>query len=146
MPIPAPVLEHHQHVTLCVDFLFVQGIGFLHSISRNIGYRISHPVVDRTRGTIVKHLKHDIDVYNARGLQVCDIHGDNEFKCARHAILPVAMNIVPADCHVGEVERSIRTMKERLRACAHGLPFKRLPKLLVTQMMRHVTRSLNEFP
>ena len=146
VPIPAPVLEHHSNVTLCVDFLFVQGLGFLHTISRNIGYRTSHPVLDRTRGTIVKHLQHDIDVYTTRGLNICDVHGDNEFECARHSLLPVALDIVPADCHVSEVERSNRTIKERLRACAHGLPFKRLPKLLVTQMMRHVLQSLNNFP
>ena len=145
-PIPAPILAHHSNVTLCVDFLFVQGLGFLHTISRNIGYRTSHPVADRTRGTIVKLLKADINVYTARGLTVRDVHGDNEFECARPALLPVAMNIVPADCHVGEAERSIRTIKERLRACAHGLPFKRLPKLLVIHMMRHVTYSLNTFP
>ena len=34
------------------------------------------------------------------------------------------MDIVPADRHVGEVERSVnKTVKERLRSTVHGLPF-----------------------
>jgi hypothetical protein len=48
--------------------------------------------------------------------------------------------------HVGEVERSIRTIKERLRACVHGLPFKRVPKLLLTHMVTEAVRCLNLFP
>ena len=28
VPLPAPITVHHRNVTLCVDFFFVQGIGF----------------------------------------------------------------------------------------------------------------------
>jgi hypothetical protein len=34
------------------------------------------------------------------------------------------MHVVPTDSHVGEVECSIRTLKERIRSTVHGLPFK----------------------
>ena len=146
-PIPAPILEHHSNVTLCVDFFFVQGLAFFHTISRGIGYRTAHPVPDRTRGTILKHLRHVIvAVYTARGFTVHDVHGDNEFECDRAALLPKTMNLVPADSHVGEVERSIRTIKERLRTCAHGRLFERLPNLFVTHMVADAIRYLNQFP
>jgi hypothetical protein len=56
------------------------------------------------------------------------------------------MNIVTADSHVGEIERSIRTVKERLRTCVHGLPFKRIPKLMIRHMIDDVVRCLNQFP
>jgi hypothetical protein len=56
------------------------------------------------------------------------------------------MNVVAADSHVGEVERSIRTIKERLRSCVHGLPFRRVPKLLITHMVSDAIRCLNDFP
>jgi hypothetical protein len=39
---------------------------------------------------------------------------------------PIHLNVVTADSHVGEIERSIRTVKEHLRSSVHGLPFKRL--------------------
>jgi hypothetical protein len=104
------------------------------------------PVQDRTKGTILRETKAAINLYQARGLTVCDVHADNEFACIRDDIRPIAMNIVPADSHVGDIERSIRTIKERLRACVHGLPFKRLPKLMITHMVADVIRCLNLFP
>ena len=82
-------------------------------------------------------------MYQSRGLTVCDIHADNEFDCIREDIRPIKMNIVPTDSHVGEIERSICTIKERLHACVHGLPFKRLPKLMITHMVADIVRCLN---
>jgi hypothetical protein len=56
------------------------------------------------------------------------------------------MNDAPPDSHVGEVERSVRTIKDRLRTGVHGLPFKRLPKIMVRHMVTDATRCLNQFP
>jgi hypothetical protein len=129
-----------------LNFFFVQGHAFYHTISRDIGFRTVSPVPDRTFKTILRETLAVLKLYHARGLHVCDIHADNEFVCIRDHIRPVAMNIVPADSHVGEVERSIRTIKERIRACAHGLPFKSLPKLLLTHIVADSVRCLNNFP
>ena len=140
------MLAHHCDVTLCADFFFVQGLPFFHTISRAIGFRTAHSVPDRAKATILRLLRDVIGRYQARGLTVRDVHADNELECVRPNLLPIEMNIVPADCHVGEVERSIRTIKERLRSCAHGLPFKRLPRLLVQHMVADAIRCLNQFP
>jgi hypothetical protein len=43
------------------------------------------------------------------------VHGDHEFGCIRELLSSLALTAFPADSHVGEVERSIRTIKERLR-------------------------------
>ena len=146
VPLPAPISAHHRNVTLCVDFFFVQGIGFLHTISRGIGFRTISPIADRTHKTILKEILLVIKLYTVRGLTIRDVHTDNEFECIREELRPINMNIVTADSHVGEVERSIRTIKERLRACVHGLPFRRLPKLMITQMVADSVRCLNQFP
>ena len=74
------------------------------------------------------------------------MHADSELECVREDLQPIALNIVPADSHVGEVERSIRTIKERLRSCAHGLPFKRLPRVIINHMVIDAVRCLNQFP
>ncbi|KAI2509415.1 Reverse transcriptase (RNA-dependent DNA polymerase) [Fragilaria crotonensis] len=54
VPLPPPIAEHHCNVTLCVDFFFVQGIAFLHTISRGIGFRTVSQVADRTHKTILR--------------------------------------------------------------------------------------------
>jgi hypothetical protein len=87
-----------------------------------------------------------LNLYRVRSLIISDIHADNEFDCLREHVLPIVLNVAPADSHVGEVERSIRTIKERLRLCVHGLPFKRLPKLLVSHMVTDSVWCLNSFP
>jgi Reverse transcriptase (RNA-dependent DNA polymerase)/Zinc knuckle len=146
VPLPPPILEHHMNVTLCVDFFFVQGIAFLHTISRGIGFRTVSYVTDRNKPTIVKEMKAVLHLYQCRGFTINDIHCDNEFACLRDLVRPIQLNVVPADSHVGEIERSIRTIKERLRSMVHGLPFKRLPKLMIVHMVSDTVRCLNQFP
>ncbi len=124
----------------------MQGIPFFHTISRDIGFRTVHPVADRSKTTILRKLRTVMNTYQARGFAVCDVHGDHELECVRESLRPIALNIAPADSHVGDVERSIRTIKERLRSCTHGLPFKRLPGLLVQHMVADAVRCLNQFP
>ncbi len=75
-----------------------------------------------------------------------DVHADNEFACIRDDIRPVEMDTVPADEHVGEVERSIRTTKERARCTIHGLPYKRYTKLMIADLVNTCIRWLNQIP
>jgi hypothetical protein len=146
VPLPTPILEHHMDVTLCVDFFFVQGIAFLHTISRNIDFRTVSYVADRNKPTILREMKAILHLYKWRGFAIRDIHCDNEFACIREVNRPIQLNVVPANSHVGEIERSIRTIKKRLRTCVHGLPFKRLPKLVIKHMVSDAVRCLNQFP
>ena len=146
VPIPAHVAAHHLNLTACIDFLFIQGIAFLHSISRKLGFRTLAQVPNRAKATMLKETRSIINLYHARGFTVNDIHADSEFECIRNDILPTDMNIVPADSHVGEIERSVRTLKERIRSTVHGLPFKRLPKLMIKELGKHGVQNLNRFP
>jgi hypothetical protein len=47
---------------------------------------------------------------------------------------------------VGEIERFIRTVKERIRATYNSLPFERLPTRLVTEMVNSAVFWWNSFP
>jgi hypothetical protein len=144
--LPPSVLDHYRDVTLCVDFFFVQGHIFLHTIFRDIFFHTVRSVPDRTRATITKEISAVIKLYSSRGFRVCALHADNEFACARDAVHPLRIDVVAADSHVGEVERFIRTINKRLQACVHGLPFTSLPKILVVHMVANVVRCLNMFP
>jgi hypothetical protein len=53
VPIPAPLMDPHRRITLCVDFFFVQGHTFYHTISRDIGFRTVSFVPDRLFKTIL---------------------------------------------------------------------------------------------
>jgi len=69
-----------------------------------------------------------------------------EFECIRNDVLPSQLDVPTTNDHIGEVERSVPTMKEHTRATIHGLPFKRLPKLMVWEIIFNSAKALNQFP
>ena len=145
-PLPEEVAKHHSDITLCFDFFYVQRLPFIHAISRKIGYRQAVAVSDRTKDTMVSFANKSMLEYTTRGFEVVDIHADKEFECLRESLGTVALDICGPNEHVPEVERSIRTMKETMRATAHGLPYRRLPKVMIVELVAMATRCLNSFP
>ena len=84
--------------------------------------------------------------YTSRGFEVVDAHANKEFECLHGSLGNVSLEICGPDEHVPEVERSIRTMKETMRATAHGLPYRRLPKIMIIELVAMATHCLNGFP
>ena len=74
IPIPAHIATHHRNLTLCMDFFFMQGMAFLHSISRKISFRTVAQVPTQSKATILRETQSVIHLYHARGLTVCNIH------------------------------------------------------------------------
>jgi hypothetical protein len=73
---------------------------------------------------------------------------DNEFNYMRGDLAEqgVLLNETSADEHVGEIERFIRTIKERVRATYNSLPFEKAPGKLVTEMINAAVYWWNSFP
>jgi hypothetical protein len=61
-------------------------------------------------------------------------------------MLPIPLNVADADDHVAEVERSIRIIKERTRCLVQGLPYKRIPKVMVRAAIEKANKVMNQFP
>jgi len=76
---------------------------------------------NETKSTIIKLIKHII--------------GDGQFECiTKHMEMHrININITGRDEPVPEVERYIRTVKERMRAIVNTLPFEILPHQLIVQ-------------
>ena len=158
-PLPSFIETHHSELTICVDFFYVQRNIFLHFISRKIGYRSSVAVANRSKSTIMKAVKQEIARYTNRGFTVVNVFADQEFECIRsdlaslhhqdnmrHIDGPIGLETCTTNEHVKEVERSIRTMKDTIRATVHGLPYKRLPRQIIQGLVEHTTTILNSFP
>ena len=56
------------------------------------------------------------------------------------------MHIAGKDEHVGDIERLIRLIKERVRAILSTLPFKKVPKVILRYLVRLVVLLLNVVP
>ena len=126
--IPSPILEFHKDVTLCMDFFFVQGNLFLHSISRKIKFRTVTPTKKRGKETIMTTFNGINKMYSGRGFKLDTILADNELECIRDGVSPISLNIAAAGEHVSDIESSVRTVKNQVRSMCHGMPYKRLPK------------------
>ena len=83
-----------------------------------------------------------------RGFTVNAFHGDNEFNIEKlHQHLdPHELHIYAWNEHVGMAENGIKTIKERARCICHASPYTKYPKIMITNMIKHIIRNLNDFP
>jgi len=139
-------LQHHSDVTLCIDIFYVQCHPSFHTISRKVQFRTVAPVLNRNKATLLREIKPVLAIYKSRGFNITNLHANMEFECIQNGVLPSRLNVTANNDHVGEVEQSIRTMKERARTTIHGLPFKRLPKVMIQAIVYHAAKGLNQFP
>jgi hypothetical protein len=72
---------------------------------------------------------------------------DGEFDKIRGdlADMGIVLNEAARDEHVGDIERFIRTIKERIRAIYNTLPFNSVPPPLVIEMAKSCVFWLNAF-
>ena len=113
--IPRVILNVHGRVTLVADVMFVNGVPFLVSSSRNINLITIEHISQRTASKLGYLLQWIINVYGRAGFRVHTILMDNEFEKVRDHLLTANLNIPAASEHVGEIERTIRVIKERSR-------------------------------
>jgi hypothetical protein len=71
---------------------------------------------------------------------------DMDFEKLRTMMPHVALNTTAAREHVGEVERKIRVIKERARGTFNTLPYKKLPKLMMIELLYFCVMWMNSFP
>jgi hypothetical protein len=145
-PIPKSILDHHQHITLAVDFFYVNGIAFLHSISHNYKFRTVESTRNRSKKTMLDGINKIRQLYMSRGIKIVEIRADGEFQCLEEDLQPCIINIAAPGEHVPEVERSIRTIKECSRTLQHDLPYKKQPKLMTESNVYSCIKNLNAFP
>ncbi len=71
---------------------------------------------------------------------------DNEFEKLQNLVPTLTINTTAAKEHVLEEERKIRLIKERGRGILNTLPFKKMPRLMLIELVYHVVLWLNAFP
>lgn len=145
--VPHQILDRYRDVTLCGDIMFINRIPFLMTISRNIKFGTAERLENREAATIAKAIKNVHDIYRTRGFKVTTILMDGEFQvlAGNLAELGVVLNTAANDEHVGDIERYIRTVKERCRCVYTTLPFTRMPARLVIEMVHYSVFWLNCF-
>ena len=144
-----PELKRKKNIVLCIDIMYVHGIPMLTAIDKSIRHRALVPMDNRESKELFESIDVILRYYNKAGYKIKSIHCDQEFRPIMDRVsddLDIEMNYATTDEHVPEAERNNRTIKERIRATFHNMPFKRIPKVMIKELSMRVTHLLNIFP
>ena len=134
---PAQLSAAQKLVVLAIDIMYVNDIPFLITISRDLHFGSAQAMGDETFKSIYSALDKIIKIYRHYGFSVTHILGDGQFEFLdpSRIVSGVTLNIMTRGEHVPEVERYIRTVKERTRSVYNSLPFKRFPTKLIVEIV-----------
>jgi len=135
-----------MNVGLSIDFFFVDGIAFFHTISNDIQFRRIDTPKSHNKQCIIIWLKKVIQTYQARGFNIGTIYGNDEFDCLRNDFRPTTFDIATPGQRVPRAERSIRTIKDGTRCAVLDLTYIYWTKLMTKSYFRYKVLTLNSFP
>jgi hypothetical protein len=148
--IPKELLNLHREVFLTADMFFVNKIPFFLTLSRKTCFTAVNHLANRTVLQMFQAFKEACQCYLQRGFRITVVYADGEFAPLKILIecMPGGpmVNLASANEHVPEIERRIRTVKERCQSCRHGLPYEQIPKLMTIYIVLQNVKMLNFFP
>jgi hypothetical protein len=125
--------------------MFVNGVPFLVSMARGLSLVTAEHMPTRTAKQLVAGIVRVMDLYLRGGFQVGTVLMDNEFEKLWNLVPVLAVNTTATKEHVPEVERRIRLIKECGRGILNTLPFKKMPQIMLIELIYHVVLCLNAF-
>jgi hypothetical protein len=147
--IPKELILKHHDVELCMDTMYVNECGMLTAIDRTIKFRSLVPMNTKQHEEYYRALDQILRHYNNAGFVITTIHCDGEYRGMMDQVkdgLNIEMNFTNAQDHVPEAERNNWTIKERIRAGYHRLPYKTIPRIMIRYLAMVQTSQLNLFP
>ena len=148
--IPQEILKLHNNVILGIDYMFVNGIAFFVTIASKIKFGTVECATSMSNKMTFQYLDSVIKMYNSRGFRIQTILGDDQFEPLKSVLAEkynIKFNPTSAFEHVSEVERHIRTIKERVRASLSSFPWKKaIPRVIVKETVKHCMKMLNAIP
>ncbi len=148
------LVEQNKIVTLAADVFFVDGTGFLMTVSWRTKIITVEHVPVRTAKSLAKHIDQVVHVYARAGFTVRTILMDGEFEKMKDLVPQLECNTTPRlECnitadkeHVSEAEQGIRTIKERARGLITTLLFEHIPHRMKIKFIYFCILWLNAFP
>ena len=136
-PLPQHIADKYLTVTLSADIMFVNGVRFFMTIARHIQFATCEMISDAKTPTLITSVKQIQRTYAKRGFNIQNMNMDVQFKPSKNELesLGINTNFVSRDEHVPEIERFIRTIKERTRGIQCTLPFKRYPMRMTVELV-----------
>jgi hypothetical protein len=129
-----------------MDIMFVNGIPFLVTTSRGLRFGTVENLNDRKVPQVSSALRKVIALYKQCGFDVGQINANPEFSPVEDDNPNLAFNLCAQNEHVAEVERYVRTVKDRVCSCYNNLPFEQIPWQVLIRLVGNAVFWLNAFP
>ena len=117
-----------------MDTMFINQEGMLIAINQTVMFQSLVPINTKQHNKYYRAIDVILRKYNSAGFAIKRIHCDDEYQSMMDKVkdkLDVEMNYANALDHVPEAEQNNQTIKERVRAAYHCLPYKKLPRLMI---------------
>jgi hypothetical protein len=140
--IPKELITKHQN--MCIN-----ESGMVTAIDRTIKFQSLVPMDTKQHNEYYRALDKILRHYNNAGFVITTIHCNGEYQAMMEKVmdnLDVEMNFTNAQDHVPEAEQNNRTIKERIRAAYHRLPYKAIPRIMIQYLAMNQANQLDLFP
>ncbi len=145
--VPRDLYERIKNVTVTADVMFVNGLPFLVTLSRDIKLGSVEFLPSHTVTQLCNALNKVFLIYRRGGFMIRSCLMDMEFEKLKNQMESVIVNTTAAREHVGDIERYIRVIKERGRSVTSQLPYKKcMPDQIVIHLIKFVVMWLNALP
>ena len=129
--------------------MYINGMPFLTTISKNIKYHTAIWVADCTAPTIAFLVESVLKLYQWASFQVTEVCADWEFKPHLHILQDSGWsfmtNLANAQEHVPEAECNNHVLKEHIHVIYHGIPYKMLPRNIICYLVMEITAKIITF-
>lgn len=133
-----------QSVPLATDIFFVNKMGFLITMSCGIQFVTVEHLTNRKATHVANWLAAMIRLYKHQGCKVTTIHANPEFKALKDQLPMVETS--GADDHILDIERMIRTTKDRVRSAYNTLPYSRVLRMMVIHLVHNAVFWIKSMP
>jgi hypothetical protein len=144
--VPTEILKLYGNVVLSIDIMFINKVPFFITKSRNLHFATVESLTNRQITNVLAALKRVVQLYKRRGFHIQTIQADPEFEPLIKKLPNIEFNLCAQDEHVPDIERYIRTVKDRVRSCYNILPYPCIPRLMLVRLVCNAVFWLNTFP
>lgn len=149
--VPPHIIENYSIVSLYIYVMHVDRITFLIGTSKHIGLIQCVYIRCKNREKFLAAILSMIREYRARGMfEVVTIGAIKAFYCIKSELQDVphqvALTTCDADRHVEVIESMIRFLKKQIIVVRLQMPYKKIPKQFLIEMIQRVVVLVNSLP
>jgi hypothetical protein len=144
-----PEVINSNDIILCIDIFYVGGLMFLVSISTEMKLIMCTHIVDRSSQSLLSAITEQSALYNSKGYKIVVLLCDGELGVNANRselnVIGIELSLCSKNEHIHLVERAIRHVKERVRACWNMIPYT-LSNIMIIHLVYHCVYAINVFP